>query len=160
MPDEEAMRALVSRSPETRLILLTSSVSNQEALAALQLDARGIVAKDAITDHLIPAIRAVSSGRYWIWHRRASNLVDTLSTLAQSTPPPPQNKSYGLTPRELEVVGCIVAGCSNRDIAQQFQLSEETVKRHLSNVFEKTGVSTRLELALFAIERQLVAPRS
>ncbi len=160
MPDEEAMRALGSRSPETRLILLTSSVSNQEALAALQLDARGIVAKDALTDHLIPAIRAVSSGRYWIWHRRASSLVDTLSTLAQSTPPPPQSKSYSLTPRELEVVGCIVAGCSNRDIAQQFQLSEETVKRHLSNIFEKTGVSTRLELALFAIERQLVAPRS
>jgi two-component system, NarL family, nitrate/nitrite response regulator NarL len=161
MPDEEAMRALVSRSPETRLILLTNSVSNQEALAALQLDARGIVAKDALTDHLVPAIRAVSSGRYWIWHRRASSLGDTLSTLAQSTtPPPPQNKSYGLTPRELEVVGCIVAGCSNRDIAQQFQLSEETVKRHLSNIFEKTGVSTRLELALFAIERQLVAPRT
>ena len=71
-----------------------------------------------------------------------------------------QNKSYGLTPRELEVVSCVVAGCSNRDIAQQFQLSEETIKRHLSNIFEKTGVSTRLELALFAIERRLVAPRS
>ena len=161
MPDEEAMRALVSRSPETRLILLTSTASNEEALAALQLEARGILAKDALTDHLIPAIRVVSSGHYWIWHRRATSLVDTLRTLAQSIPAaPPQNKSYGLTPRELEVVGCIVAGCSNRDIAQQFQLSEETVKRHLSNIFEKTGVSTRLELALFAIERQLVAPRS
>ena len=60
----------------------------------------------------------------------------------------PQHKTYGLTPRELEVVGCIVEGCSNRDIAKQFNLSEETVKRHLSNIFDKTGVSTRLELAL------------
>ena len=54
------------------------------------------------------------------------------------------------------VVGAIVEGCSNRDIAKQFSLSEETVKRHLSNIFDKTGVSTRLELALFAIAHKLV----
>jgi len=68
----------------------------------------------------------------------------------------PERKTYGLTPRELEVVTCIVEGCSNKDIAKQFSISEETVKRHLSNVFDKTGVSTRLELALFAISHKLV----
>ena len=71
----------------------------------------------------------------------------------------PERKTYGLTPRELEVVTCIVEGCSNKDIAKQFSISEETVKRHLSNVFDKTGVSTRLELALFAISHKLVEPR-
>jgi DNA-binding NarL/FixJ family response regulator len=69
----------------------------------------------------------------------------------------PERKTYGLTPRELEVVTCIVEGCSNKDIAKQFAISEETVKRHLSNVFDKTGVSTRLELALFAIAHKLVS---
>ncbi len=68
----------------------------------------------------------------------------------------PERKTYGLTPRELEVTACIVEGCSNRDVAKQFAISEETVKRHLSNIFDKTGVSTRLELALFAIARKLV----
>jgi DNA-binding NarL/FixJ family response regulator len=160
MPGPEAIHALVHRSPKTRLILLTGSVSNPEVLEALQFGARGILMKDALTDHLISAIRVVSVGDYWIGHRRAASLVDTLRTLALNTPLPPQNKSYGLTPRELEVVRCIVNGCSNRDIAQQFQLSEETVKRHLSNIFEKTAVSTRLELALFAIEHQLVASPS
>jgi DNA-binding NarL/FixJ family response regulator len=58
----------------------------------------------------------------------------------------------------MEVVSCIVEGCSNRDIAKQFGLSEETVKRHLSNIFDKTGVSTRLELAMFAIAHHLVDP--
>ena len=58
--------------------------------------------------------------------------------------------------RELEVVTCIVEGCSNKDVAKQFAISEETVKRHLSNIFDKTGVSTRLELALFAIAHKLV----
>ena len=83
------------------------------------------------------------------------NLVSALHDLMQQAAVP-QRKTYGLTPRELEVVGCIVEGCSNRDIAKQFSLSEETVKRHLSNIFDKTGVSTRLELALFAIAHHLV----
>jgi two-component system, NarL family, nitrate/nitrite response regulator NarL len=69
----------------------------------------------------------------------------------------PERKTYGLTPRELEVVGCIVEGCSNRDIAKQYSISEERVKRHLSKVFDKTGVSTRLEVALFAIAHQVLA---
>jgi DNA-binding NarL/FixJ family response regulator len=84
------------------------------------------------------------------------NLVSALHDLVQQAAVP-VHKTYGLTPRELEVVGCIVEGCSNRDIAKQFTLSEETVKRHLSNIFDKTGVSTRLELALFAIAHQLVS---
>jgi two-component system, NarL family, nitrate/nitrite response regulator NarL len=158
MPDAETLYTVLNRVPATRLILLTRSASNQEVLEALQLGARGILMKDALTEHLIPAIYAVSAGGYWIGERRANGLGDTLRILTQNAPPPPPvKKSYGLTPREMEVVGCIVGGCSNRDIAQQFQLSEETVKRHLSNIFEKTGVSTRLELALFAIERHLVA---
>ena len=86
------------------------------------------------------------------------NLVSALHDLMQQAAVP-QHKTYGLTPRELEVVGCIVEGCSNRDIAKQFNLSEETVKRHLSNIFDKTGVSTRLELALFAIAHTLVTPQ-
>jgi len=69
-----------------------------------------------------------------------------------------EKKTYGLTPRELEVVQCIVEGCTNKDIAGQFKISEETVKRHLSNTFDKTGVSTRLELALFAISHKLAEP--
>ena len=76
--------------------------------------------------------------------------------LMQKAAAVPERKTYGLTPRELEVVTCIVEGCSNKDIAKQFTISEETVKRHLSNIFDKTGVSTRLELALFAISHKLV----
>ena len=87
------------------------------------------------------------------------NLLGVLHELMQQAAVP-ERKTYGLTPRELDVVGCIVEGCCNRDIAKQFNISEETVKRHLSNAFDKTGVSTRLELALFAIARQVVAPAS
>jgi two-component system nitrate/nitrite response regulator NarL len=156
LPGLEAMRAIMSGSPTVKIILLTSTITTQQIIEALQIGARGIVLKDALADHLTTAIRAVSSGDYWIGGKRVVNLVGALHELMQQAAVP-ERKTYGLTPRELEVVGCIVEGCSNRDIAKQFSISEETVKRHLSNIFDKTGVSTRLELALFAIAHQLVA---
>ena len=158
LPGLEAMRAIMGRSPRVKIILLTSTVSTQQIIEALQIGARGIVLKDAVAGDLSTAIRAVSTGDYWIGGQRVVNLVKALHDLMQQAAEMPERKTYGLTPRELEVVGCIVEGCSNRDIAKQFSLSEETVKRHLSNIFDKTGVSTRLELALFAISHKLVAP--
>lgn len=156
LPGLEAMRAIMNGSPTVKILLLTSTITTQQIIEALQIGARGIVLKDALADHLATAIRSVFSGDYWIGGKRVVNLVGALHDLMQQAAVP-EHKTYGLTPRELEVVGCIVEGCSNRDIAKQFTISEETVKRHLSNIFDKTGVSTRLELALFAIAHHLVA---
>jgi two-component system, NarL family, nitrate/nitrite response regulator NarL len=156
LPGLEAMRAIMSGSPTVKIVLLTSTITSQQIIEALQIGARGIVLKDALADHLATAIRAVSSGDYWIGGKRVVNLLGALHELMLQAAVP-ERKTYGLTPRELEVVGCIVEGCSNRDIAKQYSISEETVKRHLSNTFDKTGVSTRLELALFAIAHQVLA---
>jgi DNA-binding NarL/FixJ family response regulator len=72
--------------------------------------------------------------------------------------PKASRKTFGLTARELDVVTAIVSGFTNREIAQKFSISEQTVKHHLRNIFDKVGVSNRLELALFAINHQLVSP--
>jgi len=159
MPGLEAMRAIMSGSPRVKILLLTATISTQQIIEALQIGSRGIVTKDALIEQLTNAIDAVMQGDYWINGQRVVNLVGALHELMQKAAVP-ERKTYGLTPRELEVVGCIVEGCSNRDIAKQFAISEETVKRHLSNIFDKTGVSTRLELALFAIAHQLVMPQA
>jgi len=156
LPGLEAMRAIMSRSPRVKIVLLTSTISTQQVIEALQIGARGIVLKDAVSGELSEALRAVISGDYWINGQRVVNLLKALHDLMQKAAAVPEKKTYGLTPRELEVVTCIVEGCSNKDVAKQFTISEETVKRHLSNVFDKTGVSTRLELALFAIAHKLV----
>jgi DNA-binding NarL/FixJ family response regulator len=158
LPGLEAMRAIMNGMPTVKILLLTSTITTQQVIEALQIGARGIVHKDALASHLQTAIRTVMSGDYWIGGKRVINLVSALHSLMEQAALP-QHKTYGLTPREQEVVGCIVEGCTNRDIAKQFKLSEETVKRHLSNIFDKTGVSTRLELALFAIAHHLVEPR-
>src|SRR5450755_376888 len=157
LPGLEAMRAIMTKSPRVKIVLLTSTISTQQVIEALQIGARGIVLKDSVVGDLAQALRAVLSGDYWIGGERVANLLKALQGLQAQAAAVPERKTYGLTPRELEVVTCIVEGCSNRDIAKQFTISEETVKRHLSNVFDKTGVSTRLELALFAIAHKLVA---
>ena len=156
LPGLEAMRAIMAKSPRVKIILLTSTISTQQIIEALQIGARGIVLKDSVADDLTESLKAVLSGDYWIGGQRVANLLAALHDLMQQAAAVPERKTYGLTPRELEVVTCIVEGCSNKDIAKQFTISEETVKRHLSNIFDKTGVSTRLELALFAISHKLV----
>ena len=156
LPGLEAMRAIMTKSPRVKIVLLTSTITSQQIIEALQIGARGIVLKDAVVGDLGNALRAVLGGDYWIGGERVANLVKALQELMAKAAAVPEKKTFGLTPRELEVVTCIVEGCSNRDIAKQFNISEETVKRHLSNVFDKTGVSTRLELALFSIAHKLV----
>jgi DNA-binding NarL/FixJ family response regulator len=156
LPGLEALRAIMEKSSRVKIILLTSTITTQQIIEALQIGARGIVLKDAAASDLSKSMRAVLSGDYWIGGERVVNLVAALNELMKQAAATPEKKTYGLTPRELEVVTCIVEGCSNKDVAKQFAISEETVKRHLSNIFDKTGVSTRLELALFAIAHKLV----
>jgi DNA-binding NarL/FixJ family response regulator len=101
------------------------------------------------------SIRAVLGGEYWVGREPVSNLLQYLRSLMESSTKLSRQKRFGLTPRELDIVSTVVAGYANREIAEHFKISEDTVKHHLSNIFDKTGVSTRLELALFAVNQSL-----
>jgi two-component system, NarL family, nitrate/nitrite response regulator NarL len=98
------------------------------------------------------------NGEYWIGRGRVADLVEALRDMGANGESRKQN--FGLTPREMEVVGAITAGLTNRKIAYRLSVSEDTVKRHITNIFDKLGVSNRLELVLFAINHRLVPPQS
>ncbi|MBI3405056.1 MAG: response regulator transcription factor, partial [Acidobacteria bacterium] len=100
----------------------------------------------------------VMNGHYWVGREPVRNLVQCLRNLMPKPGDGAESKTYGLTPRELEMVAAIVSGCTNKEIAQRYSLSEQTVKHHLTSIFDKLGVSTRLELALFATNKNLVEP--
>jgi len=151
----EAIRELGSLGATIRIILLTAAAEKSQIVEALQLGARGVVLKDSATQLLIQAIRTVMSGEYWVGREQVSNLVQYLRTLMQTTAQETKQRKFGLTPRELEIVSAVVAGFANKEIAGHFKISEDTVKHHLSNIFDKLGVSTRLELALFAVNQSL-----
>ena len=151
----DTLRELSQMTTPMRTILLTANIAKEQIVQALQLGARGIVLKDAPTDVLFKSVRAVMEDRYWVGQNLVPDLRQALDPyivpVSESS-----KKKFGLTSRELDVVGAIVSGYINRDIAEKFSISEQTVKHHLRNIFDKTGVSNRLELALFAINHGLV----
>ncbi|MGB8889956.1 MAG: response regulator transcription factor [Candidatus Korobacteraceae bacterium] len=141
----------------TKIIVLTAAVERLEIVQALQLGARGVVMKEAATQLLMKAIRTVMAGQYWIGREAVGDIVDFMRTNPSGEKPP---RNYGLTKREMDILTTIVAGLSNKEIARKFTLSEDTVKHHLTNIFDKVGVASRLELALFAINNRLTEPPS
>ena len=151
----ETLRELASDARSVRVILLTAAAEKEQIVEALQLGARGVVLKDSATQILLKSIRAVMNGEYWVGRESVSNLVQYLRTLVTPASAFPQRNKYRLTPRELEIIAAVVAGFANKEIAQHFKISEDTVKHHLSNIFDKVGVSSRLELALFAVNQSL-----
>ncbi len=159
-PGLEALRELELSSTPVRIILLIASIEKAQVVEALQLGARGVVLKDSATQLLFKSIRSVMAGQYWVGRDSVCDLARALRDLLPSSDGNERQNKFGLTPRQLEIVATIVAGYTNRDIAQKFSLSEETVKHHLSNIFDKLGVFNRLELALFALNHRLVATTS
>ena len=139
----EALRDLSSAGTviPARVILLTAAAENRQIVEALQLGARGVVLKDSATHLLLKAIHTVMAGEYWVGRESVSNLVQYLRTLMQSTQQEARHKKFGLTPRELEIVSAVVAGFSNKEIAEYFKISEDTVKHYRSNIFDKLGSS-------------------
>ncbi len=150
------LKELDEASNPVRTILLTAQIDRADVVTALQFGARGIVLKEAATQTLLSCIRRVMNGHYWVDREGVSDLVQTLRRLMAAGASEERTPVSGLTKRELDIVGAIVEGMANKDIAAKFSISGDTVKHHLTNIFDKTGVSTRLELALFAVHHKLV----
>jgi len=154
-PGLDALRDINRASLKVHTLLLTASIENAQIIEALQSGARGVVMKESATQVLLRAIRAVMAGQAWVGREAVPDLVQYLRNRAPAEDSR-RRKKYGLTNREVEIVAAIVDGCTNKEIAQKFSLSEDTVKHHLTSIFDKVGVSNRLELALFAINHRLL----
>jgi DNA-binding NarL/FixJ family response regulator len=151
----EALRELNNRGGTAlRTLLLTAAIDRPEMLTAIQLGARGIVLKSAAIEILVEAIRAVARGDYWLDRERISNFLDVVRRLSGRATL--SVNPYGLTARQRQIIRAVVEGLNNREIAARLGISEHTAKHHLTQIFNKTGVSTRLELALLATQHGLM----
>ncbi len=151
----DVLHELARFSTLLRTIILAAAVKPSEMVQAIQLGARAVVLKESATQTLFDCIRTVMAGRYWVGNENVSNLVQALRRLRPAAATEGEPRTLGLTGRELEVIAAVAAGHTNKDIAQTLSISEHTVKTHLTNIFDKLGVSTRLELVLFTLERRL-----
>jgi len=141
VPGLEVLRQLSRGEVAVYTILLTAAIQPFEVTSALQLGARGVVLKASPPELLLKGIRSVCEGNYWV----NGELLAASTRLGSEL-----EITSGLTSREREIISAIRDGNSNKEIASKFSISEETVKRHLSNIYTKLSLSSRLELANFA----------
>ena len=148
MSGVDVLRELSTEVGSTRTVVLTASIAPHEMTDVLQHGAAGVLMKTAATELLYECVRSVASGQYWVGRDTVGSIVEALAASHRSA----KNgaRPFGLTLRELEVVRLVGEGCSNREIGNRLRISEDTVKHHLSRIFDKTGTSSRVELALFA----------
>lgn len=129
--------------PAIRVMILTTFGTSAEMAQAIANGAVGALMKDTATDDLVSAIRAIVAGKRVIPAR--------LQKLAAE-----DNPLLSLSDRQLEILTSVARGLSNAEIARQFDLSEITIKKHLSVIFERLGVSNRTEAAALAVRKQLL----
>ena len=154
----DVLRDLAGDQTGPRTVLVTASIEPADMIVALRLGAAGVLMKTAATELLFKCLRAVLAGEYWVGRDTVGSLVEALANL-QTRSAASRARPFGLTARELEVLALIATGASNKFIASQLGLSEETVKHHVTNIFEKTGQSSRVELALFATHCGILAAK-
>jgi DNA-binding NarL/FixJ family response regulator len=151
-----ALQRLQAASNRTRVILLTASDNQQEFVQALRLGSCGIVLKQAATELLIASIRRVHAGEIWldsvttaaVIRRFVTDEEPQSSSQMPSPAVPREGERTLLSPREGEIVNLVAQGFKNKEMAEKMFITEQTVKNHLHNIFDKLDVSDRLELAL------------
>ena len=150
----EALEGLNAEGLTVRTILLTGSVDTPEVMsAAIQLGACGVVPKDSGSDVLFQSIESVMAGSYWVGRECVSDVAASVRRLDTTRR---RTAAFGLTRRELDILRSVLKGDTNKEIARRFSISANTVKRHLSHIFDKVGASNRVELARFAAHHRLL----
>ncbi len=141
----------------TKVIVLTASEDKNEFVQAMKYGTSGIVLKQTATELLIKSIRKVNAGEIWLDSNTTAAVMRQFAAPGEPVAPAAarERDRSPLSQREREIVALVAQGYKNKEMAEKMFISEQTVKNHLHNIFDKLGVSDRLELALYAIHKNL-----
>jgi DNA-binding NarL/FixJ family response regulator len=156
MPDKDGFEVLEEINFDTiptRVIILTAAEDDRDLVRAMRLGARGVVAKDSAIDLLVKSIHHVYGGEIWLNSQMTAGVIKAFSSSPKSGA---RIDKQLISHREMEVVQFVAQGFQNKEIGKELFISENTVKNHLRSIFDKLGVSDRLELALYAIHHRLI----
>ncbi|MCA2969680.1 MAG: response regulator transcription factor [Acidobacteriaceae bacterium] len=156
----QALQTIQQTNRRTRVIILTASEDKNEFVQAMKLGCSGIVLKQTAPDLIVKSIRKVYSGEIWLDSHTTAAVMRQFATPGSELSSPgggsgKQRERSPLSAREREIVALVAQGYKNKEMAEKMFISEQTVKNHLHNIFDKLGVSDRLELALYAIHKGL-----
>ncbi|MGQ0525371.1 MAG: LuxR C-terminal-related transcriptional regulator [Betaproteobacteria bacterium] len=163
-PIDRQASEIVAAVSGTRVIVMTAAFNEDEEIALLKAGVKGCCRRGIDAESLEQVLSVTYGGGVWVTRSLLPRLVTELRRYAEAQHPAPAahkpgapDKLSGLTPREKEIVRLIVGGASNKQVASALDISERTVKGHLSNVFQKLGVSDRLRLVLYVTDGKPVA---
>ena len=159
---EEAIKLVAKLKPDVLLldlrmpdkggvVVLTAAEDDRDVIRAMRLGARGVVLKQSATELLVKSIHRVHAGEIWLDNRMTAEVLKAFSKSSEAGREKPL-----LSGREKEVVQLVAQGFRNKEIGEKLFISEQTVKNHMHNIFDKLGVSDRLELALYALHHRLI----
>jgi DNA-binding NarL/FixJ family response regulator len=154
----EAARRIRELLPSTRIIMLTVSDEEEDLYEAIKAGANGYLLKEISVEEVAGAIHAVVQGQSLIAPLMASKLLSEFNSLAKQAAEKEQLPAPVLTARELEVLKLVARGMSNREVADQLYISENTVKNHVRNILEKLHLHSRMEAVMYAVRKRLLDP--
>lgn len=154
MSGPEATRHIRETCPQTQVLMLTVSDTDDDLFASIQAGARGYLLKNAQTTELIEGIRRVHAGEAVIAPAMAVRLLKEFDAMAQQAPK--ESHPDALTNREIDVLRLVAQGLGNKEIATELNLSIHTVKTHLRNILDKLHLRSRAHAAAYAVQAGLV----
>jgi two-component system NarL family response regulator len=152
----EAARQINLQVPTTKILMLTVSDEEDDLYEAIKAGANGYLLKEISVEEVAEAIRAVVQGQSLISPSMASKLLNEFNSLARKAEERQQYPAPALTSRELEVLKLVAKGMSNREIADELYISENTVKNHVRNILEKLHLHSRMEAVIYAVKERLL----
>lgn len=150
----EALRKIKEQEPKTQVVMLTVSEDDADLLEAIKAGAHGYLLKDLHADEFLQMLEGLQHGEAAISRRTAARLIGGLT----SHPDSRHRTAERLTEREIELLQCVAGGLSNKAIAQQLSISENTVKYHLKKIFQKLHVQNRTEAVTHAMQAGMLEP--
>ena len=152
----EATRAIAEAVPTAKILMLTVSDEEDDLYEAIKAGATGYLLKEISIEEVATAVRAVMSGQSLISPAMASKLLTEFTSLAKKADERQAVPTPRLTDRELEVLKLVAQGMSNREIATDLYISENTVKNHVRNILEKLHLHSRMEAVVYAVREKLL----
>ena len=150
----EAVSEIMKRATDLKIVVVTGDIDPDTTVDYLKRGVKGIVNRAITPDLLIRCVRKVAEGEIWLENRGVNWVIEAYKSQASMlTSPRPKNR---LTDKELLIVSCVTQGMRNKEIAQEVGTTEQVIKNYLRKVYDKLGVSDRLELALYCIHHRLL----
>ncbi len=156
MNGREALAQILSSQPQQTVVMLTVSEDSEDLTECMRLGARGFFLKNINADFLVDAIKKAANGDNVFSPEMTARLVQSL---IQPQAAAPTSVLDSLTPRELEILGHLAAGHSNKIIARKLDLAESTIKVHVQNILRKLELSSRVQAAVFAVQHKVPQPQ-